>query len=99
VAALLDDSGMVVGKDRVQRIWRREGLKLRDRQESCAPGRLTLLAHEPFAEDDGELGSCFEPFARRVFPVALMVENKILQFHRRVIIWEVASDSDRSSQL
>ena len=25
VAAMLNDSGMVVGKDRVQRIWRREG--------------------------------------------------------------------------
>jgi putative transposase len=27
VTAMLNDSGMVVGKDRVQRVWRREGLK------------------------------------------------------------------------
>jgi putative transposase len=32
VAALLNDSGMVVGKDRVQRIWRREGLKVPQKQ-------------------------------------------------------------------
>ena len=32
VAALLNDSGIVVGKDRVQRIWRREGLKVPQKQ-------------------------------------------------------------------
>jgi transposase InsO family protein len=32
VAAMLNDSGMVVGKDRVQRIWRREGLKVPQKQ-------------------------------------------------------------------
>ena len=32
VAALLNESGMVVGKDRVQRIWRREGLKVPQKQ-------------------------------------------------------------------
>jgi hypothetical protein len=28
VVALLNDSGMVIGKDRVQRIWRHEGFKV-----------------------------------------------------------------------
>jgi len=32
VAALLNDSGIVVGKDRVQRIWRSEGLKVPQKQ-------------------------------------------------------------------
>lgn len=32
VAAMLNDSGIVVGKDRVQRIWRREGLKIPKKQ-------------------------------------------------------------------
>jgi transposase InsO family protein len=32
VTAVLNDSGMVVGKDRVQRIWRREGLKVPQKQ-------------------------------------------------------------------
>jgi putative transposase len=32
VTALLNDSGMVVGKDRVQRIWHREGLKVPQKQ-------------------------------------------------------------------
>ena len=32
VTAMLNDSGMVVGKDRVQRIWRREGLKVPQKQ-------------------------------------------------------------------
>jgi putative transposase len=32
VAAMLNDSGMAVGKDRVQRIWRREGLKVPQKQ-------------------------------------------------------------------
>jgi putative transposase len=32
VTALLNDSGMVVGKDRVQRIWYREGLKVPQKQ-------------------------------------------------------------------
>ena len=29
---MLNDSGMVVGKDRVQRIWRREGLRVLQKQ-------------------------------------------------------------------
>ena len=32
VTAMLNNSGMVVGKDRVQRIWRREGLKVPQKQ-------------------------------------------------------------------
>ena len=32
VTAMLNDSGMAVGKDRVQRIWRREGLKVPQKQ-------------------------------------------------------------------
>ena len=29
---MLNDSGMAVGKDRVQRIWRREGLRVPQKQ-------------------------------------------------------------------
>jgi transposase InsO family protein len=36
VTAMLNDSGMVVGKDRVQRIWRREGLKVPQKQPKRA---------------------------------------------------------------
>jgi putative transposase len=32
VAAMLNENGIVVGKDRVQRIWRREGLNRRSAQ-------------------------------------------------------------------
>lgn len=32
VTAMMNDTGMVVGKDRVQRIWRREGLKVPQKQ-------------------------------------------------------------------
>jgi putative transposase len=32
VTAMLNDSGMVAGKDRVQRIWRHEGLKVPQKQ-------------------------------------------------------------------
>jgi len=32
VTALLNDAGIEVGKDRVQRIWRREGLKVPQKQ-------------------------------------------------------------------
>jgi transposase InsO family protein len=32
VTALLNESGIEVGKDRVQRIWRREGLKVPQKQ-------------------------------------------------------------------
>ena len=32
VAAMLNENGIVVGKDRVQRIWRREGLKVPQKQ-------------------------------------------------------------------
>ena len=32
VTAMLNDSGMTVGKDRVQRIWRREGLRVPQKQ-------------------------------------------------------------------
>ena len=32
VTAMLNDSGMAVGKDRVQRIWRREGLRVPQKQ-------------------------------------------------------------------
>jgi putative transposase len=40
VTALLNDSGIEVGKDRVQRIWRREGLKVPKKQPKR--GRLWL---------------------------------------------------------
>jgi putative transposase len=46
VTALLNDSGIEVGKDRVQRIWRREGLNRRSAQrnpkETTKTGRLWL---------------------------------------------------------
>jgi putative transposase len=32
VTTMLNDSGMVTGKDRIQRIWRREGLKVQQKQ-------------------------------------------------------------------
>ena len=39
---------------------------------------ISLLSHEPFAEDDGELGACLRPFPRWPFPVLRsMVENKV----------------------
>jgi hypothetical protein len=51
---------------------------------------VSLLAHETFAEHDGELGPCLSPFARCPFPVfRSMVENKIQQFQRGVISGEV----------
>jgi putative transposase len=40
ITALLRDAGWTVGKDRVQRIWRREGLKVPQKQR--ARGRLWL---------------------------------------------------------
>ncbi len=40
ITALLNDDGWRVGKDRVQRIWRREGLKVPKKQP--ARGRLWL---------------------------------------------------------
>ena len=40
ITALLRDAGWEVGKDRVQRIWRREGLKVPQKQRP--PGRLWL---------------------------------------------------------
>jgi putative transposase len=40
ITALLGDAGWLVGKDRVQRIWRREGLKVPKKQR--ARGRLWL---------------------------------------------------------
>ncbi len=40
VAAMLNDSGIMVGKDRVQRIWRREGLRVPQKQ----PERVVSLA-------------------------------------------------------
>jgi transposase InsO family protein len=42
VTAVLNDSGMAVGKDRVQRIWRREGLKVPRKQ----PKRARLWLNE-----------------------------------------------------
>ncbi len=41
--------------------------RLGDSQIFCARGRLSLPG-EPLAEDNGELGPGFEPFARRPFP-------------------------------
>ena len=40
ITALLQDAGWAVGKDRVQRIWRREGLKVPQKQRPR--GRLWL---------------------------------------------------------
>ena len=40
MTALLNESGIDVGKDRVQRIWRREGLKVPQKQPKR--GRLWL---------------------------------------------------------
>ena len=40
ITALLNDQGWVIGKDRVQRIWRREGLKVPKKQKPR--GRLWL---------------------------------------------------------
>ena len=40
ITALLKDEGWAVGKDRVQRIWRREGLKVPKKQPQR--GRLRL---------------------------------------------------------
>jgi len=40
ITVLLRDAGWLVGKDRVQRIWRREGLKVPQKQR--ARGRLWL---------------------------------------------------------
>jgi len=40
ITALLQNAGWAVGKDRVQRIWRREGLKVLQKQR--ARGRLWL---------------------------------------------------------
>src|SRR5579863_3199890 len=37
ITALLRDLGWEVGKDRVQRIWRREGLKVPQKQRAAAP--------------------------------------------------------------
>ena len=60
---------------------------------------FNLLAHKAFAEDDGELGSCLGPFARSPFPVlGSVIENKIQQFHRGVIIREVAPGPDSAAQ-
>ena len=42
ITALVQDAGWPVGKDRVQRIWRREGLKVPQKQR--ARGRLWLGA-------------------------------------------------------
>jgi putative transposase len=42
VTALLNEGGVEVGKDRVQRIWRREGLKVPQKQPKR--GRLWLTA-------------------------------------------------------
>jgi len=47
-------------------------------QEFCARGRLSSLDDEPFAEDHGELGFCFGPFARRSFPLLRrMIEDEV----------------------
>ena len=60
---------------------------------------VSLLTFEPLAEDYGELGSRLEPLSRCPFPVICgVVENKIQQFHRGVIIGEVASCSDSTAQ-
>jgi transposase InsO family protein len=40
ITALLQEAGWQVGKDRVQRIWRREGLKVPQKQRPR--GRLRL---------------------------------------------------------
>ena len=85
VTALLRDAGWHVNRKRVERIWRREGLKVPQKQpkrwacqEFCARGRLSSLDDEPFAEDHGELGFCFGPFARRSFPLLRrMIEDEV----------------------
>jgi len=45
ITALLQESGWRVGKDRVQRIWRREGLKSREnRSQEAGYGSMTVRA-------------------------------------------------------
>jgi len=64
----------------------------------CA-GPVSLFALEAFTEDEGKLGSGPEPFARWPSPlVACVVENKIHEFHRCVIIREVTACSNSSAQ-
>lgn len=50
----------------------------------CARPVLSL-ADEPVAEDDGELGLCLKPLARRSFPfLGRVVQHQILQLHGRI---------------
>jgi putative transposase len=47
-------------------------------QKFCARGRVSSSDDEPFAEDHGELGFCFGPFARRSFPLlGRMIEDEV----------------------
>ena len=87
IAELLRRAGWLINDKRVERIWRREGLKVPARQPKR--GRLGIvgsfvlrpvssLSAEPIAEDDGELGPGLEPLARRPFPfVGLAIEDQI----------------------
>jgi hypothetical protein len=65
VTALLNESGIDVGKNRVQRIWRREGLKVPQKQPKR--GRLWLtdgscirLKSEEYKAAERPLRSCVD---------------------------------------
>lgn len=83
ITGMLRNEGWNVNHKRVERIWRREGLKVpmkqpkRECQKICARAVLSDI-DEPFAEDDGELCFGLEPFTRRSFPrLGRMTENEI----------------------
>ena len=56
ITALLRDRGWHVGKDRVQRIWRREGLKVPQKQRPR--GRLWLEMDRAFGCGRNERTMC-----------------------------------------
>ena len=88
ITALLRGEGWYVNHKRVERIWRREGLKVPAKQpkrgrlwlglsDSLCLGRFSDI-NETLTEDDGELCLGLGPFTRRAFPsLGRMIEHQI----------------------
>ena len=81
ITALLHGEGWYVNHKRVERIWRREGLKVPAKQpglsDSLCLGRFSDI-NETLTEDDGELCLGLGPFTRRAFPsLGRMIEHQI----------------------
>ena len=91
MTALLNESGIEVGKDRVQRIWRREGLKVPQKQPKR--GRLWLPTDRAFGCAPGietTFGASTSSRPRPTMADGLRLMTLIDEFTRKCLAIRVA---------